>query len=56
MSGEKPASGSKLPAGPMMDAHGRRDRAGTLLPPGTPLAFHMLAKPTGAICNLDCTY
>jgi len=40
----------------MMDAHGGRDRAGTLLPPGTPPAFHLLAKPTGAICNLDCTY
>ena len=25
-------------------------------PPGAPVAFHMLAKPTGAICNLDCTY
>ena len=21
-----------------------------------PAAFHLLAKPTGAICNLDCTY
>jgi uncharacterized protein len=30
--------------------------AGALLPPGAPLAFHLLAKPTGAICNLDCTY
>src|SRR5881409_540319 len=24
--------------------------------PGAPAAFHLLAKPTGAICNLDCTY
>ncbi len=32
------------------------DRAGSLLPPGAPPAFHLLAKPTGAICNLDCTY
>ncbi len=23
---------------------------------GTPLAFHMLVKPTGAVCNLDCQY
>ena len=23
---------------------------------GTPYAFHLLAKPTGAICNLDCAY
>jgi uncharacterized protein len=22
--------------------------------PGAPLAFHMMAKPTGAVCNLDC--
>src|SRR6478752_3138735 len=21
-----------------------------------PVAFHLLAKPTGAICNLDCKY
>ena len=26
------------------------------LPAGAPPAFHLLAKPTGAICNLDCTY
>ena len=25
-------------------------------PSGTPQAFHLLAKPTGAICNLDCKY
>ena len=24
--------------------------------PGAPSSFHVLAKPTGAICNLDCTY
>ena len=24
--------------------------------PGAPAAFHLLAKPTGAICNLDCAY
>ena len=29
---------------------------GSLLPSSAPLAFHLLAKPTGAICNLDCTY
>jgi serine-type anaerobic sulfatase-maturating enzyme len=28
----------------------------TLLPPGAPSAFHLLAKPTGAVCNLDCAY
>ncbi len=26
------------------------------LPPGPPPAFHLLAKPAGAICNLDCAY
>jgi uncharacterized protein len=24
--------------------------------PGPPPAFHLLAKPTGAVCNLDCSY
>jgi hypothetical protein len=23
---------------------------------GAPLAFHVMAKPTGAVCNLDCEY
>ena len=27
-----------------------------MLPSSAPRAFHLLAKPTGAICNLDCTY
>ena len=26
------------------------------IPDGAPPAFHLLAKPTGAICNLDCAY
>jgi uncharacterized protein len=30
--------------------------AGLTLPDNAPPAFHMLAKPTGAICNLDCAY
>ena len=24
--------------------------------PGAPMAFHLMAKPTGAVCNLDCEY
>jgi len=28
----------------------------TTMPPNAPPAFHLLAKPTGAICNLDCAY
>ncbi len=26
------------------------------IPANAPEAFHLLAKPTGAICNLDCAY
>jgi len=26
------------------------------LPPNAPPAFHLLTKPTGAVCNLDCKY
>jgi uncharacterized protein len=33
-----------------------RDRGGLLLPVSAPRQFHLLAKPTGAVCNLDCTY
>ena len=28
----------------------------TTLPKAAPPSFHLLAKPTGAICNLDCEY
>jgi hypothetical protein len=27
-----------------------------LTKPGAPRAFHVMAKPTGATCNLDCDY
>jgi uncharacterized protein len=30
--------------------------ASLLIRPDAPPAFHLLAKPTGAICNLDCEY
>ena len=26
------------------------------MPPGGPPGFHLLAKPSGATCNIDCTY
>jgi len=26
------------------------------IPPNAPPAYHILAKPTGATCNLDCEY
>jgi uncharacterized protein len=33
------------------------DAAGPVLTrPGAPAAFHVMAKPTGAVCNLDCEY
>jgi uncharacterized protein len=39
--GRKPETGPDLPA---------------TFPAGAPPAFHVMAKPSGAICNLDCTY
>ena len=32
------------------------DQPAPTLPAGAPPQFHVMAKPTGAICNLDCTY
>ena len=34
----------------------RADNAVLTTMPGAPPAFHLMAKPTGAICNLDCEY
>ena len=50
--------------GPPQSADGgSEDAAGTRmlpvlpdLPASSPPSFHVLTKPTGAICNLDCTY
>lgn len=33
-----------------------RQTRGLILPKNAPPAFHVLIKPTGAICNLDCKY
>src|SRR3954465_14269732 len=33
-----------------------RDVDAPLTMRGVPTAFHVMAKPTGAICNLDCEY
>ncbi len=33
-----------------------RQTAGFTFPRNAPPAFHVLIKPTGAICNLDCKY
>src|SRR3979409_1830537 len=30
--------------------------ASVLSMPGAPRAFHLMSKPTGAVCNLDCEY
>jgi len=32
------------------------DSATRMTPAARPAAFHLLAKPTGAVCNLDCQY
>jgi uncharacterized protein len=38
-------------------AQGDPETAGPVLTmPGAPAAFHLMAKPTGAVCNLDCEY
>jgi uncharacterized protein len=33
-----------------------RQNGGFIFPRNAPPAFHVLIKPTGAICNLDCKY
>jgi len=32
------------------------ENGGLTFPRNAPPAFHVLIKPTGAICNLDCKY
>ena len=39
---------------PPADLPGPRPSPGNVA--GAPPSFHVLAKPTGAICNLDCSY
>ena len=36
--------------------HNREDTAAIPIPNSTPASFHLLAKPTGSVCNLDCAY
>ena len=53
-------TGAPRPAGEGRDGDGSGPRPLPMLPdprpPGAPPAFHVLVKPSGAICNLDCTY
>src|SRR5215467_1664042 len=45
------------PAGPDQDGSaGTPPPPGIPTMPGAPTAFHVMAKPTGAVCNLDCEY
>jgi uncharacterized protein len=37
-------------------ANAEAGHGGALLPRSAPRQFHLLAKPTGAVCNLDCSY
>jgi uncharacterized protein len=39
-----------------MSPHPGEDRGSVLSPASARPQFHLLAKPTGAVCNLDCTY
>lgn len=41
---------------PLRDAIGRVQALAVTDPEDAPPAFHLLAKPTGAVCNLDCSY
>ncbi len=34
----------------------RAEESRASIPAGAPPAFHLLAKPTGSVCNLDCAY
>ena len=56
MTAVNPGAAGNLPlafAGPPGDP---ARRGPVLTVPGAPLAFHVMAKPTGAVCNLDCEY
>jgi uncharacterized protein len=41
---------------PVINATPQNPEVSMLTSEGTPLSFHLLAKPTGPICNLDCEY
>ena len=52
-----PGATRNLPPAFAGPAQGLSETAGPVLTvPGAPLAFHVMAKPTGAVCNLDCEY
>lgn len=61
---DRPAIPDRAPALTRPGHHdeGQPDVSTNLDPPtvsaglGPPPAFHLLAKPTGAVCNLDCSY
>src|ERR1700721_3612427 len=40
----------------MIASVAERQNGGLTFPKNAPPAFHVLIKPTGAICNLDCKY
>ena len=49
-----PAPGRGEPLSDNLPASG--DGAASQIPNSTPRSFHLLAKPTGSACNLDCAY
>lgn len=57
MTAAGPGSAGKLPPAFPGPAGGLSETAGPVLTvPRAPPAFHVMAKPTGAICNLDWEY
>ena len=60
MSTAKPGAGAaapNLPPAYVSPPKHLAEAAGPVLTvPGAPPAFHVMAKPTGAVCNLDCEY
>ena len=51
-----PGAAGNLPSAFVGPADDPVRRGPVLTVPGAPLAFHVMAKPTGAVCNLDCEY
>ena len=57
MTDVNPGAAGNLPPAFAGPGGGLSETVGPVLTvPGAPLAFHVMAKPTGAICNLDCEY
>ena len=56
MTAVSPGAAGNVPPAFAGQADDPARRGPVLTVPGAPLAFHVMAKPTGAVCNLDCEY